>query len=153
VYSARDSGGNQHVNATPKWYLPVTVLALLWNMAGCAAYLMDVMRTPEDIAKMSAALQALYAARPAWAVGATAIAVWAGVAGCVGLILRKRWATPFLIASLVGVVLQDLYLFALNGGEVARAVTGAFVMQGIVLLIAISLVVLARKATARGWLT
>lgn len=141
------------MNAKPKWYLPVAILALLWNLAGCAAYLMDVMRTPEDVAQMSAALQALYAARPAWAVGASAIAVWAGLAGCVGLVMRKRWATPLLIASLAGVIVQDLYLFVLNGAAVAQAVPGAFVMQGIVLLIAIALVVLARKAAAQGWLT
>jgi hypothetical protein len=140
------------MNTTPKWYLPVVILALLWNMAGCAAYLKDVMLTPEDVAKLSAELQALYAARPAWSVAATAIAVWAGLAGCIGLAMRKRWAAPVLIASLVGVVVQDLYLFVLNGGAVAKAVPGAFVMQCIVLLISIGLVVLARKASARGWL-
>ncbi len=88
------------MNTTPKWYLPVVILALLWNMAGCAAYLKDVMLTPEDVAKLSAEMQALYAARPAWSVAATAIAVWAGLAGCIGLIMRKRWAAPVLIASL-----------------------------------------------------
>jgi hypothetical protein len=54
--------------------------------------------------------------------------------------------------SLVGVVAQDLYLFGLNGGAVARVVPGAFVMQGIVLLISVGLVVLARKGSAQGWL-
>jgi len=141
------------VNTTPKWYLPVVILALLWNMAGCAAYLKDVMLTPEDVAKLSVEMQALYAARPAWSVAATAIAVWAGLAGCIGLIMRRRWAAPVLIASLVGVVVQDLYLFGVNGDAVARAVPGAFVMQGIVLLISIGLVVLARKGAARGWLS
>jgi hypothetical protein len=144
---------NTTLNTTPKWYLPVVILALLWNMAGCAAYLKDVMLTPEDVAKMSAPLQALYAARPAWSVAATALAVWAGLAGCIGLIMRKRWATPVLIASLVGVVFQDLYLFVLNGAAVSAAVPGALIMQGIVLLISIGLVLLARKASARGWLS
>lgn len=139
------------MNAVPKWYLPITILALLWNLMGCAAYLSDVMLTPDDIARMPVAQQALYAARPAWAVAATAIAVWAGAAGCIGLIWRKRWATPMLVASLLGVIVQDVGLFALSG----VALQGAAVvtaLQGLVLLVAIGLVVLARKASARGWI-
>ena len=119
--------------------------------SGCAAYLSDVMVTPDDVARMSAEQQALYAARPAWAVAATAIAVWGGAAGCLGLILRKRWAVPLLIASLAGVIVQDLALFLLTGAA-AQAGMVAMLLQGIVLLVAIGLVLLARKAATRGWL-
>jgi hypothetical protein len=133
----------------PKWYMPVAIAALLWNLLGCAAYLSDVMLTPEDVAGMSAAQQALYAARPAWSVAATAVAVWAGAAGSLGLIIRKAWAMPLLIASLAGVIAQDVWLFWLSGSAVE---TVALVLQGLVLLIAIGLVQLARTAAARGWI-
>ncbi len=135
----------------PKWYMPVAVVALLWNLMGCVAYLMDVRLTPDDIAKMSDAQQAMYAARPAWSIAATAIAVWAGAAGCVGLIMRKRWATPLLVASLVGVICQDVWLFALSGSASQAGAVG-FVLQGLVLVVAVALVVLARKAATRGWI-
>jgi hypothetical protein len=138
------------MEAIPKWYVPVTILALLWNLLGCAAYLSDVMLTPEDIARMSPAQQALYAARPAWAVAATATAVWGGAAGCLGLILRKRWAMPLLIVSLAGLIIQDVGLFVLSDAA-AQAGPAAIALQGLVLLIAIGLVLLARKAAARGW--
>lgn len=135
----------------PKWFVPVAIAALLWNLLGCFAYLSDAMLTADDLAKMTAAQQALYAARPAWSVGATAVAVWGGAAGCLGLIMRKRWATPLLTASLGGVILQDISLLMLSG---AMAETGATVLalQGLVLLVAVGLVLLARKAVARGWL-
>lgn len=139
------------MNPAPKWYLPVAILALLWNLLGCAAYLGDVMLTPDDIAKMSPAQQALYAARPAWAVSATAIAVWGGAAGCLGLVLRKRWALPLLVLSLAGVIVQDVALFVVSSAA-AQAGTVAYVLQGLVLAIAIGLVLLARKAIARGWI-
>ena len=139
------------MSALPRWYLPVTIVALVWNLLGCAAYLSDVTVTPDDVARMSAQQQALYAARPAWAVAATAIAVWGGAAGCLGLILRKRWAVPLLIASLAGVIVQDLALFLLTNAA-AQAGAVAMLLQGIVLLVAIGLVLLARKAAARGWL-
>ena len=139
------------MNPAPKWYLPVAILALLWNLLGCAAYLGDVMLTPDDIAKMSPDQQALYAARPAWAVAATAIAVWGGAAGCLGLVLRRRWALPLLLLSLAGVIVQDAALFVLSSAA-AQAGTVAYVLQGLVLAIAIGLVLLARKAIARGWI-
>ena len=138
------------MNSTPKWFLPVAILALAWNLIGCAAYLKDVMMSASDIAQMSAAQQALHAARPAWSVGATAIAVWAGALGSIGLIMRKRWATPLLAASLAGVVVQDISLFMMSG-VAAETPTAAMVLQGLVLLIAIGLVRLARKASAQGW--
>ena len=135
----------------PKWYLPIAIVALLWNLIGCAAYLSDVTLSPEDVAAMTAVQQAMYAARPAWSVAATAIAVWAGAVGCLGLIRRKRWAMPLLIASVAGIVVQDLSLFALAPAE-ATPDAAVFAIQGMVLLIGIGLVLLARKATAQRWI-
>ena len=137
------------MSARPKWYLPVSILALLWNLMGCAAYLSDVMLTADDIAAMDATQQALYNSRPAWAVAATAVAVWGGAAGCLGLILRKRWSAVMLELSLAGVIVQDIGLFILSG---VNPGTFVMVMQGLVLLIAIGLVVLSRRAIARGWM-
>ena len=139
------------MTATPKWFRPVAIVALLWNLLGCAAYLADVMLSPADLAKLPEAQQALYASRPAWSISATAIAVWAGAAGCVGLIMRKRWATWLLAASLAGVIVQNVWLFVLS--DAARQ-TGAvaFVLQGVVFVVSVALLVLARKASAQGWL-
>lgn len=134
----------------PKWYRPVAILALLWNLLGCAAYLSDVTLTADDVAKMPAAQQALYAARPAWAVAATAVAVWGGALGCVGLILRRRWATPVLMASVAGLVAQDIALFGMTN-VVATSGPAVLVIQGMVFVIAVALVMLARKAEASGW--
>jgi hypothetical protein len=138
------------VEQAPKWYRPVAVAALLWNLLGCAAYLSDVMLTPEDVAKLSAAQQAMYAARPAWSIAATAMAVWGGAAGCVGLIMRRRWASQLLITSLAAVIVQDAWLFGLSGSG-AKAGVVAFVLQGLVLLVAAGLVVLGLRAEAQGW--
>jgi hypothetical protein len=140
------------MTALPKWFRPVAVVALVWNLLGCVAYLSDVMLTPDDVAKMSADQQALYAARPAWAVGATAVAVWFGAAGSLGLVLRRRWSYPLLLASLAGVVVQDAALFGMTN-VVAVAGATALVLQGLVLAIAIALVLMARRAIREGWLT
>jgi hypothetical protein len=140
------------MEAAPKWFRPVAVVALIWNLLGCLAYLSDVTLTPEDVAKMSAAQQALYASRPAWAVAATAVAVWGGALGCVGLILRKRWSTLLLLASLAGVVVQDIALFGLSEAA-SQAGPTVIALQGLVLVIAVGLVALARRAERQGWLS
>jgi hypothetical protein len=140
------------MNSRPKWFRPVAIVALLWNLLGCAAYLVDAMITPEQLNQLPEAQRALYEARPAWAVAGTATAVWFGAAGCLGLILLKRWSTWLLVLSLVGVVVQDLWLFGL-GGAAGQAGAVALVLQGVVFLVSIGLVLLARRASAQGWLT
>jgi len=133
----------------PKWFIPVAVVALLWNLMGCAAYLMDVMLTPEAVAAMPADQQALYAARPAWAVAAYAIAVWGGALGCVGLIMRKRWAKGAFLASLLGLIAQDAALFGMSPVPLSTTI---YALQGMVLVIAVLLLVLANRASRDGWL-
>lgn len=140
------------MNTSPRWFRPVAIAALVWNLLGCAAYLADVKVSPERLSSMTAAQQALYAARPSWAVAAAATAVWFGAAGCLGLILRRKWSTWLLILSLAGVVVQDLWLFVLSGAA-REAGAVAFVMQGLVLVVSIGLVLLARRASAEGWLS
>lgn len=140
------------MEAAPRWFKPVAIVALLWNLLGCFAYLSDVMVTPEDVAKMSAAQQALYASRPAWALGATALAVWGGALGCVGLIVRKRWSRPLLLVSLAGVIVQDTALFVLTAA-VSQAGPAVLVLQGLVVVIAVALVFLGRRADVEGWLS
>jgi hypothetical protein len=131
--------------------MPVAVVALLWNLLGCVAYLMGVMMSAEQLAELSEAEQAIQASRPVWSIGATAIAAWFGALGSLGLILRHRWAVPVLTVSLLGVIVQDLELFLLNDG-VALAGGGVYAVQGAVLLIAVGLVLLARRARAAGWI-
>lgn len=139
------------MNKAPKWFLVIAFVALLWNLLGCMAFFADLQLSPQDIAKLTPAEQTLYNARAAWAVAASALAVFGGAAGCVGLLLRKRWAFVLLSLSLVGVLVQDFGLFVLVNGA-ALAGTVAVVLQSIVLAIAVGLVWLSRLANARGWL-
>ena len=139
------------MNKLPRWFTIVAVVALLWNVVGCIAAAADLRISPDDVAKLSAAQQALYNARPDWAVAATALAVLGGVLGCVGLLLRKRWAFFVLVLSLIGILVQDYGLFVLVDGA-SLAGPSAVVTQGLVLAIGIGLVLLSRRAITRGWL-
>ncbi|MCC6242738.1 MAG: hypothetical protein IT353_07840 [Gemmatimonadaceae bacterium] len=109
-----------------------------------------LMLTPEAIAAMSPDQQALYAARPVWAVALYAIAVWGGALGCVGLVMKKRWAKGPLLASLLGLIGQDIALFGMSPVAVP---TSAYALQGMVLVIAVLLLLLANTAARQEWLS
>lgn len=140
------------MTAAPKWFKPVGIVALIWNLLGCFAFVADLRLTPDDVAKLSVAQQALYAARPSWSIVATGIAVCGGAVGCIGLVLGKRWAHPLLTLSLVGVILQDIWLFGLSG-SMATAGSTAMIIQSLVLIIALGLVLLASRARRSGWIS
>ncbi|HZF97193.1 MAG TPA: hypothetical protein VEY92_02920 [Pseudoxanthomonas sp.] len=141
------------MSAPPKWFKPVAVAAVLWNLLGCAAVAFDLSLSPDDVAKLPAADQALYAARPGWAVAATLVAVVAGALGSLGLLLRRKWAHPVVLAlSLAGIVVQDIGLFVLTDGA-ALGGPAVVVMQALVLAVGVGLVLLGRKGVAKGWLS
>ena len=138
------------MNAAPKWFMPVAVLALLWNLLGCFMIWMDATLTPDAVAALPADQQAIHAARETWMVIGSIVAVAAGALGSLGLVLKRRWATPLLVLSVLGLIVQDLGFVM-----IARTLpipTAGWIMQGLVLVIAILLLVMARKAARNGWL-
>jgi hypothetical protein len=134
----------------PVWFFVVAVIALLWNAAGLMAIIADLQMSAADIAALPADQQALYAARPGWSVVGSVVAVVGGTLGCLLLLLRKRLAVPMFALSLAGIVVQDIGVFVVAGAGKGDPVP--IVLQGLVLIIAIGLLFLARKARANAWL-
>lgn len=135
----------------PTWFRVVAVAGLLWELFGVAMYLMHVGILPNDTSQMSEAERSLMASSPTFVTALFAIGVFAGAIGALGLVMRRRWARPVLIVSLVAVVLQfGSWLLLTN----AIAVVGptVFVMPLIIVLVALALVWLAGMAAQRGWL-
>lgn len=135
----------------PGWFMGVAVLAVLWNLVGCLAIGANIVVVATGaISQLPPEQQAVHAAQPAWTLAGSVLGVLGGFFGSLGLALRRRWAIPLLLVSLLGLVVQDIGFYV-----VAQAVaipTAALVMQGIVLAIAIGLLLLARKAGRSGWL-
>ena len=139
-------------NKPPSSFYWIAGLALIWNLLGLFAYISQVTLGPEALAAMSDAERALYENMPAWATGAFAIAVNAGVLGCLLLIMRKSWALPVLVLSLAGVLVQMAYNFLMSN---ALEVMGAEAAIGpaVVLVVGIFLIWYANFAKNKGWLT
>ena len=102
----------------------ISIIAILWNIMGVIAYLGQAYMTDEAKALLPEGDQAYYANVPAWVTAAFAIAVFTGFLGSVALILKKKWAKPMFLVSLITVVAQIVYnliiqdFVALSGGRV-----------------------------------
>jgi hypothetical protein len=138
-------------SAVPKWFYVIGAVSLIWNLLGVSAYIMDVTRSDAALAAMPEAERLLYETVPAWATGAFALAVFGGALGCVALLLRQRWAVWAFAVSLIGVCVQMFHAFFMtNSFEVFGP--GGAIMPVMVLVIAIALLLAARKWAQRGWL-
>lgn len=139
-------------NKSPVWFWVVSVFALIWNGLGVMAYLGQAYMDDTDLAALPEAEQALYADVPAWATAAFAIAVWGGLLGCLALLLRKKWAKPVLLLSLIGIVVQMIYnLFISEAMDVYGP--GGAIMPIMVIVIGIFLVWFSKKSIAEGWIS
>lgn len=115
----------EHANQTkpplvkPHWlFWLVSIITLLWNLAGSANYIMQTSAT--NVAKMPDTYQALINTRPAWATAAFAITVFAAVIGSIMLLLKRKNAIYLFLLSaiaLVGVLMQTVMFTAENPGN------------------------------------
>ncbi len=127
--------------------------ALVWNLLGLFIYYMHVTATPDSLAAVyNDAEIALVNATPAWATSAYAIAVVTGVVGSLFLLLRKSWAVPMFVISLVGIIVQNAYAFLLADGLEVWGMQ-VLVLPTIVMVIAAALIWYSRGAKSRGWLS
>ena len=125
----------------PGWYMAVAALAFAWEAFGCYMYVSqslipDAQRTGD------------YAQMQSWQWGVFAVAVWSGLIGAIGLLLRQRWATIALLVSLIAAAFQYGYAATQGGGISAEALPIAIS----VLVVGVALVIFASRARRAGWI-
>lgn len=126
--------------------------ALIWNLIGIVIYVGQVSMSPEALSKLTEAQQDLITSTPAWANAAWAIAVNAGAFGSLLLLLRKGWAIPMFLLSLIAVVVQDFEAFVLRDAFGVLGIN-SLIIPSMVLVIAIALFLYSRHARSKGWLS
>jgi hypothetical protein len=136
----------------PAWFWIVSVLALLWNLMGVMNYLGSTFMKEAIKAEMTTEQVNLMESTPAWVTAAFAIAVWFGAAGCIGLLLRKKWAKSALGMSLIGVLVQTGYGFFMTNATEVYGQTEAVIIPMMVIGIGIFLVFFARLSERKLWI-
>lgn len=126
--------------------------ALVWNLIGLVFYIGHVTMSPEALAKMTEVQQEFFVATPSWATAAFAIAVNAGVLGSLFLLLRKSWAVPMFVLSLLAIIAQDVDAYLMRDAFAILGVNG-IIIPSMVFVIAVALLLYARAAKDRRWLS
>jgi hypothetical protein len=135
----------------PGWYWAAAVIALLWEAMGCYAYVTQVSMEPAALARLPAEQREIWAAMPGWVVGAYAVAVWAGLLGAIGLLLRRSWARLAFALSLLAVIVQFGWTF-LTTPILKTMGASAAAFPALILLVAALLLWFSGVAARRGWL-
>ena len=138
-------------DAPPRAFLIISIIALVWNLFGVMSFVSFVTMSPEALAEMPASERVLFETSPAWVSGVFAIAVFGGVLGCVGLLLKRAWAAPVFIVSLAAVLIQFGHWLFVTDAMKVYGVQAVF-MPVLVTAIAVFLVWYSRDARAKGWL-
>lgn len=133
----------------PNWLLPVAALGVLWNVVGVTMYLSSVGVFGDPMASLNEGERAAASSIPGWVMGAFAIGTFTGLIGSVGLLLRKAWSQPVLIASLVALMVLEGWIIFFSGAlEMFGLAVPLMVVAGAILL-----AWLATAGRRRGWLT
>jgi hypothetical protein len=116
------------------WHLWVVgILALLWNASGAYTIIMAQAGRLADVGPEEAAY---YAAQPLWLVIATDIALFAGIAAAIALLLRSRTAVWLFGLSLVAIIVSNIYDVA-AGTSLVLVATNWLVLELLIIGIAI----------------
>lgn len=139
------------LESRPTLFWVIAILALLWNLMGVFAFVMQVNMSPDVLAALPDAERQLIASQPAWFMFVFAIAVFAGALGSLMLLLKKKFAMPLLVLSLLGVLAQKAYVHLFSDIYTIMG-SGAMVLSILVIVIALFLVWFARMSIAKGWI-
>ena len=135
----------------PIFFWVVAVVGLIWNLLGVMNFFGQTFMSEETMAALPQEQQALFEAVPSWMTVIFAIAVFSGTLGCLGLLLKKAWAVPLFLASLLAVVVQVSYnLFVINIGSVLGPMT--VVVTILILVIGVFLYFYSKQAKTKGWI-
>jgi hypothetical protein len=142
---------HQTKSAVPLWYWVIAAVALLWNVLGCVSFAIHIF-AQEDMMKSMTEDQKQWArSTPDWIYFVFGLAVSTGVAGSIGLFLRKEWTIAMFAISLVAVIVQMGYTMIIAGGLQVMGPSEAG-MPSLVIVFAAALLWFSWFARSRNWI-
>lgn len=138
----------QTAATAPAWYWAAAVACLLFEAAGAFLFANSLTLDP---ATLPLDQRAIFDATPQWMTIAWAVAIGAGLLGALGLLLRRRFAEPLLLVSLIAVAVQFSGLFLVRQ---LRELTPEdhLIVPVVILVLAYAFWQTAKLARRRSWL-
>ncbi|MDB5719940.1 MAG: hypothetical protein JWP15_558 [Alphaproteobacteria bacterium] len=137
--------------SVPGWFWAVAVVALLWEAMGCYSYLTRISMSAEAMAGLPAAQVEIWRMMPVWVKTAFAVAVWVGLSGAIGLLMRQRWARETFAVSLLAALVQFGWTFLATPAQKTLGI-GSFGLPAAIILVGAASVWFAGYGIKRGWL-
>jgi hypothetical protein len=119
---------------------------------GVMAWVIDLRTDEAGLAELSEVQRQLYAARPQWLFAVYGVAIFSGLAGAIGLLLRKPWASMLLALSLAAIVVQFGYTFVGMHAVELLGAAAAIPFPLVIFLIGVALWWFSLRARKLGWL-
>ncbi len=135
----------------------ISIALLLWGLGGASIYVAYFIETPDQFAETAeiAANRRAYADYiekiPSWAIAAGIIAAVTRLLGAVGLLLRRVWALPLYVLSVVFFLAALYRAFVL--ANVASVMSGPHIgVELVFVVLSLFAVWFARKNRSTGLL-
>jgi hypothetical protein len=136
----------------------ISAALLLWGIGGASIYVAYFLETPEEFARSAENPEnqeayAQYVSHiPAWAIGIGIVAATARLLAAFCLLLRRAWALPLYIVSLIFFLISLYRAFVI--ANVATVMSGAHIGVEIVFLaLSVFAIWFARQEKSKGVLS
>lgn len=93
----------------PKWFWVVAIFFLLWNILGVLSFFTHTFISEEALALLPEKERELYGDYPIWTTVVFAIAVFFGLFGSLGLLLKRKWSKLAFIISICAIIPQMIH--------------------------------------------
>ena len=142
---------NEQSSKTPIVFWIISVLGLLWNGFGIVNWIRQTFMSESFLEGMPEEQLVLFENVPMWLTLVFGIAVIAGTLGCIGLLMKKKWAVPVFLVSLIAIIVQMGYSMSLAE---YRDVMGPmfFIFPLVLILVGVLLYLYARRLAGRDFL-
>jgi hypothetical protein len=136
----------------PLWFRVAAVILLLWGFAGCYACFQQFRLGAEAMGPATDYDRALYAALPVWYNAVYAVGVGTGMLGALALLTRSVIARPLYLISLVAVVIQFGWIFAMTDLIAVKGAAKVVPFPVLIFLVGACAIWLTGTARRRRWI-
>ena len=136
---------------TPWHFWLVGVISVLWNAMGVLDFTMTQAHNEAYLKALTPEQRAYIHGFPLWSVLAWGLGTWGGFIGSLLLLFRRRLAVQLFGASLIGVVLTNIYSYGVSDLlKVMHGGAGMVAFSAVIFVIAVLLFLYARALGRRG---
>ena len=134
------------------WFWVLAIFFLLWSIMGVISFFGHTFISEETLSKLPTNERELYGDYPLWTNIVFAIAVFSGLLGSIGLVLRKKWSKFAFIISLCAIIPQMIHNVFYTKSIDVYGLVQATTMPILVVVFGVFLVWFSNYAIKNNWI-